>query len=63
MGRRLVRVPRGYEHPTDREGDAIPGGHLEALYALTDAEKPCYQVYEDVTEGTPVSPVLESELI
>lgn len=60
-GKSLVRVPWGYEHPTDREGQAIPGGHLEALYALSDAEKPCYQVYEDVTEGTPVRPVLESE--
>jgi len=61
VGRRLVRVPRGFEHPVDREGEAIPGMHLAVLHGLTDAEKPCYQVYEDVTEGTPVSPVFASE--
>jgi hypothetical protein len=60
MGIEIVRVPLSFEHPTDDDGKVIPGAHLESLYDLTDAEKPCYQIYENVSEGTPESPIFTS---
>ena len=60
MGRRLVRVPPDFKHPVDPSGDPIPGAHLESLYYMDAAYCTGFQVYEDVTEGTPVSPVFTS---
>lgn len=60
MGRQLVRVPPDFEHPVDQRGDPVPGAHLEALYKLDAAACSSFQVYENVTEGTPVSPVFDS---
>ena len=56
----IVRVPLNFKHPTDDAGDVIPGAHLEPLYYLADAEKPGYQIYENVSEGTPQSPIFRS---
>lgn len=106
MGRELRRVPPGWEHPRDGDGQYIPlhdqsyeaaladwhyanrlweeGRHPDqAKYAeaqecasyedwadpppspeyyrqrsWTEDEATCWQVYENITEGTPVSPVL-----
>ena len=83
MGRAIRRVPKGWEHPCDTNGDYLPMMDVTYKDALADwqsegavpSEKPlpewyrpayesdpvCYQVYETVTEGTPVSPVFETE--
>ena len=60
MGTRIVRVPPGFQHPTDSSGRYIPGAHLEVLYEMETALLSEYQVYEDVSEGTPVSPIFSS---
>jgi hypothetical protein len=60
MGRRIVQVPPGFHHPTDEAGEPIPGAHLEPLWDMPAERLTCLQVYEDVSEGTPVSPVFES---
>jgi hypothetical protein len=60
MGRRIERVPVGFQHPADDDGEPIPGAHLELLWDLPAEQRPCFQVYEDVSEGTPVSPVFGS---
>lgn len=56
MGIEIVRVPPGFEHPTDSDGEFIAGAHHEQLYYLDDSIKSGYQIYENVTEGTPQSP-------
>ena len=101
MGREIRRVPKGWEHPRDRDGNFIPmhdqpykkvldgwirayhvwdGGILldgtkgDAPYweawgpppdpdryrPAFDSEPMCYQIYETVSEGTPISPVFET---
>jgi hypothetical protein len=60
MGIEIVRVPLNFQHPINDDGEVIPGAHLEPLYYLTDAEKPGYQIYENVSEGTPESPIFTS---
>jgi hypothetical protein len=60
MGKHIVRVPPGFTHPGSERDDPVPGAHFEILYGLDPAACTCYQVYEDVTEGTPVSPVFDS---
>lgn len=53
MGVEIVRVPLAFEHPTDADGDVIPGAHHEPLYYLDPSQKTGFQIYENVTEGTP----------
>jgi len=60
MGKRLIRVPPGFKHPGIEHDDPIPGAHFEILYGLDASACTSYQVYEDVTEGTPISPVFDS---
>ncbi len=60
MGVEIVRVPLDFKHPTDDTGDMVPGAHLEPLYYLDEAAKPGYQIYENVSEGTPQSPIFGS---
>ncbi|AWH19239.1 hypothetical protein C1922_18920 [Stenotrophomonas sp. ZAC14D2_NAIMI4_7] len=60
MGREVVRVPPGFEHPLDEEGGYIAGGHHELLYDADPASRTAFQIYENVSEGTPVSPVFET---
>jgi hypothetical protein len=57
MGRRLVHVPPNFEHPLDSGGAPLPGAHLELLYNAGETACTAYQIYEDVSEGTPVSPI------
>jgi len=60
MGREIRRVPSGFEHPVDEDGEFIAGGHLEPLYYADPATLTSYQVYENVSEGSPVSPVFDT---
>ncbi len=60
MGRRVIPVPPEFQHPTDEAGEPVPGGHLELLWDLPAERLTCLQIYEDVSEGTPVSPVFGS---
>jgi len=55
MGRRVVQVPPDFHHPADHSGRPIPGAHLELLWEMPTERLTCLQVYEDVSEGTPVS--------
>jgi hypothetical protein len=83
MGREIRRVPKGWEHPRDNDGDYQPMMDVTYEEALADwrsegaapDEKPqpewyrpayasepvCWQVYETVSEGTPKSPVFDTE--
>jgi hypothetical protein len=61
MGTEITRVPPGFQHPGDDEGNPIPGAHYEPLYNAGEAQCTCYQLYENVTEGSPISPVFDSE--
>lgn len=61
MGREIIRVPKSFEHPRDEEGELISGAHLEPLWYASEEEKSCFQIYENVSEGSPVSPVFNSE--
>ena len=60
MGREILRVPPGFEHPSDDHGDFIAGAHLEILYYADPVTLTSYQVYENVSEGSPVSPIFAS---
>jgi len=62
MGREILRVPPGFRHPTNASGDPVPGAHLELLYGIDTRDRTGYQIYENVTEGSPVSPVFNSLL-
>lgn len=61
MGREIIKVSEGFQHPRDQNGLFESGAHLEPLWYTPDNEKTCFQVYENVTEGTPVSPIFKSE--
>ena len=60
MGIQIVRVPPEYNHPVDANGDYIDGAHLEPLWYMTVEQKTCFQIYQNVSEGTPVSPIFRS---
>jgi hypothetical protein len=59
VGTQIVRVPHGFAHPADDAGCPIPGAHLEPLYDAGPERCVCYQLYENVTDGTPISPAFE----
>jgi hypothetical protein len=60
MGRQIVRVPPGFRHPVDNTGVVIVGAHHEALHSIPNDQKTAFQIYENVTEGSPVSPIFQS---
>jgi hypothetical protein len=60
MGREIVRVPPGFHHPVDENGEFIVGAHHEALYYIPGDQKTAFQIYENVSDGSPVSPIFES---
>jgi hypothetical protein len=60
VSREIRRVPPGFKHPVDEDGEFIAGGHLEPLYYADPATLTSYQVYENVSEGSPVSPVFDT---
>ena len=57
MGRVIVRVPPGWAHPRDDAGDEIDGGQLEPLDGLPESAKTAFQIHQNVSAGSPVSPV------
>jgi hypothetical protein len=61
MGREVVRVPPDWSHPCDEDGEQIVGAHHEALWDMPEAERSAFQIYENVSEGSPVSPVFATE--
>ena len=61
MGREVVRVPPDWSHPCDEDGEQIDGAHHEALWNIPDAERSAFQIYQNVSEGSPVSPVFATE--
>lgn len=61
MGREVLKVSIGFEHPRDEEGELIPGAHLEPLWYTPEKEKTCFQIYENISEGSPVSPIFSSK--
>ena len=56
----IERVPPDWAHPLAADGGPKPGGHKRLLRKLADAQCTAYQVYESVSEGTPISPVFLS---
>lgn len=74
MGREVRRVPKGWEHPRDENGNYIPlhdqsDGWFSGRTQQNDVgvmphwreeERTHYQMYETTTEGTPISPVMKS---
>ena len=61
MGIQIVRVPPGYQHPTASDGEYLDGAHLELLWHMSAEQKSCFQIYQNVSEGTPVSPIFRSK--
>jgi hypothetical protein len=61
MGKRIVKVSPDFKHPKDSDGEFEPGAHFALLYSLPPEQLSCFQVYEDVSEGTPVSPIFPSQ--
>ncbi len=57
MGRMVRMVPRNWEHPKDKLGNIVP---LSEMPDWDESEKTHYQMYEIVTEGTPISPPMET---
>ena len=60
MGTEIVRVPPGFVHPGEDVGDPIPGAHLEPLYEIGEAACTHWRLYENVSEGSPISPTFAS---
>ena len=55
MGVQLVRVPPGWRHPVDEDGEFIVGAHHEPLYYMDSNLRTAFQLYENVSEGSPTS--------
>ena len=69
MGRQVRRVPADWQHPIDPET-----GHFKPLFdsakfaahsrdympAWPDAERTHFMMYENTSEGTPISPAFET---
>ena len=61
MGSQIQRVPPDFEHPVDDEGYQMPGAHYERLYNFGEAQCTHFQLYENVSEGTPTSPIFPTQ--
>ncbi len=57
MGVEIVRVPPDWHHPVDDDGELIVGAHHEPLYHVEANTCTAFQLYENVSEGSPISPV------
>jgi hypothetical protein len=58
MSREIRRVPPDWEHPKDEKGHYKP--LFDRIHLWKKGEATHYQIYEDVSEGTPVSPIFAS---
>ena len=61
MGIQIVRVPPDYQHPVNANGEYVDGAHLEPLWHMPEQQKSCFQIYQNVSEGTPISPIFRSD--
>ena len=69
MGREVRRVPKDWKHPRNEHGHFVPlfeGGEKEErlrgnfMPEWPDAERTHLMMYENVTEGTPISLAFET---
>ncbi|MCB4805629.1 hypothetical protein QO001_005644 [Methylobacterium brachiatum] len=59
MGIEVVRIPPDWHHPVDEAGNFVIGAHREPRYAWDANSRPAFQRYENVTEDSSISPVLD----
>jgi len=55
MGRQIRRVATDWNHPKNKDGGYVPLSEEQC------SQGECFQLYEDTSEGTPLSPVFEKE--
>lgn len=60
MGREVRKVPASWQHPTDEENGWLIPLDTGDMPQWKPGEANCFQMYENVTEGTPISPVMDS---
>ena len=61
MEEKIIKVPPNFEHPKGSNGQFEPGAHLPLLYSLPPERLTCFQIYENTSEGTPVSPIFADQ--
>ncbi len=59
MGRAVRKVPSEWKHPTDERGGYIPL-HSEYMPLWSKEQQTHLQMYENTSEGTPISPVFDT---
>lgn len=59
MGREVRHVAPDWVHPTDECGDLVPLSRDE-MPVWAEGQATHHQMYENTSEGTPISPVIES---
>jgi hypothetical protein len=59
MGIEVVKIPPDWHHPVDEAGNFVIGAHREPRYAWDPNSRRAFQRYENVTEDSPISPVLD----
>jgi hypothetical protein len=59
MGREVRMVPASWQHPVDADGNLQPL-LLDQMPCWGKQEANHYMMYETCTEGTPISPAMES---
>jgi hypothetical protein len=60
MGREVRKVQASWQHPTDEKNGWLIPIRGEDMPQWTEAEATHFQMYENITEGTPMSPVMDS---
>ncbi len=50
-------MPPGWAHPRGDAGDNVDGGQLEPPDRLPESARTAFQIYQNVSAGSPVSPV------
>lgn len=60
MGREVRRVPADWEHPRDERGKFIPTYSWD-MPQWPENEATHYMMYEDTSEGTPISPAFATK--
>ena len=59
MGREVRRTAPDWKHPADKHGHLVPL-LADDMPPWTPRQATHFQLYETCTEGTPISPVMES---
>ena len=55
MGREVRRVPKNWQHPKDEDGEFVPL-FREDMPLWPEREATHFMMYENTSEGTPISP-------